>query len=109
MEEAIKNIGQLKEQINRVACNGNRGYNPGWHTALELTHMITVAEAIARAALERKESRGGHYREDFPEKSEALGKVNMHLRKDEKGEMMVTQVLKRKMRDDLQQVVNEMK
>jgi succinate dehydrogenase / fumarate reductase flavoprotein subunit len=109
LEDAIKNIGELKEKISSVACTGNRGYNPGWHTALELTHMITVAEAIAKAAHQRKESRGGHFREDFPEKSEALGKVNMHLKKDEKGEMMVTQVLKSKMRDDLQQIINEMK
>jgi succinate dehydrogenase / fumarate reductase flavoprotein subunit len=109
LEEAIKNIGLLKEKINRVACSGNRGFNPGWHTALELTHMITVAEAIARAALQRKESRGGHYREDFPEKSDALGKVNINIKKDDKGEMTVTQVTKPKMRDDLQQIVNEMK
>jgi succinate dehydrogenase / fumarate reductase flavoprotein subunit len=109
LEEAITHIGQLKEKINRVACSGNRGYNPGWHTALELTHMITVAEAIARAALQRQESRGGHYREDFPEKSDALGKVNINIKKDEKGEMIVTPVSKPKMRDDLQQIVNEMK
>jgi len=109
LEEAIKNIGQLKEKINRVACSGNRGYNPGWHTALELTHMITVAEAIARAALQRKESRGGHYREDFPEKSDAFGKVNINIKKDNKGEMTVAQVTKPKMRDDLQQIVTEMK
>ena len=92
-----------------MACSGNRGYNPGWHTALELTHMITVAEAIARAALQRKESRGGHYREDFPEKSDAFGKVNINIKKDDKGEMTVTQVTKPKMRDDLQQIVTEMK
>jgi len=109
LDEAIKNIGQLKEKINRVACSGNRGFNPGWHTALELTHMITVAEAIARAAFQRKESRGGHYREDFPEKSDAFGKVNINIKKDDKGEMTVTQVTKPKMRDDLQQIVNEMK
>jgi len=109
LEDAIKNIGLLKEKINRVACSGNRGYNPGWHTALELTHMITVAEAIAKAALQRKESRGGHYREDFPEKSDAFGKVNINIKKDDKGEMTVTQVTKPKMRDDLQQIVNEMK
>ncbi|SHH53642.1 succinate dehydrogenase subunit A [Chryseolinea serpens] len=109
LEEALKHIGELKEKIIRVACSGNRGYNPGWHTALELTHMITVAEAIARAALQRKESRGGHYREDFPEKSDAFGKVNINIKKDDKGEMTVTQVTKPKMRDDLQQIVNEMK
>ncbi len=109
LEEALKHIGELKEKIIRVACSGNRGYNPGWHTALELTHMITVAEAIAQAALQRKESRGGHYREDFPEKSDAFGKVNINIKKDDKGEMTVTQVTKPKMRDDLQQIVNEMK
>ena len=109
VEEALVKINALNARARFAACGGNRGYNPGWHTALELTHMLTVAEAIAKAASERKESRGGHFREDFPNKSEEWGKVNVHIRKDEKGNMEVKQVSKPKMRDDLQQIVDEMK
>ena len=77
LTEAIQKIKDFGERINKAGCSGNRAYNPGWHTAMELKHMITVAEAIARAALERKESRGGHFREDFQQKSDAFGKVNI--------------------------------
>ena len=109
LEEAITHIEKFQEQEKSVACGGNRGYNPGWHTAIELKHMLTVAEAIAKAANERKESRGGHFREDFPDKSEAFGNVNISIRKDENGKMIVKQVPKQKMRDDLQAIINEMK
>ena len=107
--QAIDIIQKIKEQSDRASCGGNRGYNPGWHTALELTHMLTVAEAIARAAKERKESRGGHFREDFPEKSEEFGKINISIRKGENGLMEVKKVPKTPMRDDLQAIINEMK
>ncbi len=109
IEEALVKIEALKERAKIAACGGNRGYNPGWHTAMELRHMLTVAEAIAKAANERKESRGGHFREDFPNKSEEFGKVNVRICKDEEGSMKVKQVLKPKMRDDLQQIIEEMK
>ncbi len=109
LQEAIKNIETFQEQEKSIACGGNRGYNPGWHTAIELKHMLTVAEAIAKAANERKESRGGHFREDFPDKSEAFGNVNISIRKDENEKMIVKQIPKQKMRDDLQAIINEMK
>ena len=60
---------------------GNREYNPGWHTALDLPNLLTVSEAITRCALERKESRGAHFREDFPDKDPAWGKMNLVVRK----------------------------
>ena len=60
----------------RVGVIGNREFNPGWHTALDLRNLLTVSEAITRAALERKESRGAQFREDYPEKDEAFAKVN---------------------------------
>jgi succinate dehydrogenase / fumarate reductase flavoprotein subunit len=109
LEEAIKNIETFQEQEKSIACGGNRGYNPGWHTAIELKHMLTVAEAIARAANERKESRGGHFREDFPDKSEEFGNVNISIRKSDVGKMIVNQIQKQKLRDDLQAIINEMK
>jgi succinate dehydrogenase / fumarate reductase flavoprotein subunit len=108
LEEAIGHIAKLQERAARVACGGSRGYNPGWHTAIELKHMLTVAEAIAKSAVLRKESRGGHFREDFPGKSEEFGKINISIRKD--GEKMVTKdIAKIQMREDLQQIIEEMK
>lgn len=108
LEEAIVRIKALQEQAASVACDGNRFYNPGWHTALELTHMLTVAEVIARAAWERKESRGGHYREDFPGKRMEFGNVNISIVKNRQGEVDVRPIPKLKLREDLQQIVDEM-
>ena len=109
LEQAIDTIKVFSDQVKKTGCGGNRGYNPGWHTALELNHMVTVAEAITRAAKERKESRGGHFREDFPEKSEEYGKVNITIRKDEAGNMEVKKIPKAPLREDLQVIINEMK
>ena len=71
--------------------------------------MLTIAEAIAKAARERKESRGGHFREDYPEKRDEFGKMNISIRKNASGEMVVSQIPKVKVRDDLQQIIEEMK
>ena len=109
LEEAIDKIKVFSDQVKKTGCGGNRGYNPGWHTALELKHMVTVAEAITRAAKERRESRGGHFREDFPEKSEEYGKVNITIRKDEAGNMEVKKIPKAPVREDLQAIITEMK
>jgi len=109
LAEAIDKIDGFKERIGRSGCGGNRGYNPGWHTAMELKHMITVAEAITRAAKERKESRGGHFREDFPQKSDELGKVNISISKGAGDKMEIKHLPKAKVREDLQQIIEEMK
>ena len=107
--QALEGIKSLNSEANMASCDGNRGYNPGWHTALELKHMLTVAEAIARAALERKESRGGHYREDFPDKTSVYGNVNISIIKGRDGAMEVRRVPKLPLREDLQVIVEEMK
>jgi succinate dehydrogenase / fumarate reductase, flavoprotein subunit len=109
LQQAVDRIGLLGVEAKAVSVEGNRGYNPGWHTALELKHMLTVAEAIARAALARQESRGGHYREDFPEKSAEFGNVNFSITKSEEGLMNVNAHPKLTMREDLQGIVEEMK
>jgi succinate dehydrogenase / fumarate reductase flavoprotein subunit len=109
LSKAVGKIAEMKTRIKEVGCDGNRNFNPGWHTALELSHMITVAEAIARAALERKESRGGHFREDFPEKSNEFGNVNISIIKSGPDTMEVKQKAKLSMRPDLQQIIEEMK
>lgn len=109
LDQALDNIQSLKKQAAETACDGNRGYNPGWHTAIELAHMLTVAEAITRAASLRKESRGGHFREDYPEKTETLAQVNTSVVKNGSGAMEVKSVRKIAMRQDLQDIIDEMK
>jgi succinate dehydrogenase / fumarate reductase flavoprotein subunit len=109
LDQALQQIRELQREASQAGCDGNRGFNPGWHTAMELTHMLTVAEAIALAAAERKESRGGHFREDYPGKSDEFGQVNIALKKDETGAMKLWRIPKNKVRDDLQQLIEEMK
>jgi succinate dehydrogenase flavoprotein subunit len=87
MERALEGIGRLRARALRVGVTGNREYNPGWHTALDLDNLLTVSEAITRAALERQECRGGHFREDFPEKDPGFGRFNIVIRKGDDGEM----------------------
>ena len=69
------------ERAGQVGVTGNRDFNPGWHTALDLKNLLTVSEAITRAALERKESRGAQFRDDYPDKDERFAKVNTMIRK----------------------------
>ncbi len=91
MQRALEGIERLRERMRRVGVAGNREYNPGWHTALDLPNLLTVSEAITRAALERRESRGAHFRDDYPEKDGAFGKVNVVVRKGADGEMQIRQ------------------
>jgi succinate dehydrogenase / fumarate reductase flavoprotein subunit len=92
-----------------VAVRGNREYNPGWHTALDLKNLLTVSEAIARSAIERKESRGGHFRDDHPEKDPAYGSFNFIVQKGDDGEMQVSRAPIPPMPAHLKDVIEEMK
>jgi len=89
MARALDRLAVLKERAGRAAATGHREYNPGWHTALDLKNLLTVSEAIARSALERRESRGGHFREDYPGKSEREAQTNIICRRAEGGSMSV--------------------
>ncbi len=89
--------------------DGNREYNSGWHTALDLHNLLTVSEIVTRAALERKESRGAHFRDDFPAKDDQSGKFNIVARKGPNGEVQLTREPIPPMREDLQQIIEEMK
>jgi succinate dehydrogenase / fumarate reductase flavoprotein subunit len=76
LQEALHRLGALQERVARVCAMGARMYNPSWHTALDVRHMVRIAETIVRSALLRRESRGAHTRVDFPEPSDELQKVN---------------------------------
>jgi succinate dehydrogenase / fumarate reductase flavoprotein subunit len=80
LEQAVERIADLSERAATTSAEGNREYNPGWHTALDLPNLLAVAEAVARSAAGRPESRGAHSRVDHPEKDEQLGTVNTVVR-----------------------------
>src|SRR5216117_1824254 len=109
MREALEKIGNLKTRAEKAAVTGNREYNPGWHTAIDLKNLLTVSEAITRAALERKESRGAQFREDYSEKDERFGKVNTIVSKSADGSMQVHLEPLPDMPEYLKQIIEEMK
>jgi len=109
MQEALKRIDALKDCAGKVAVPGNREYNPGWHTALDLQNLLTVSEAIALAAIDRKESRGAHFREDYPEKSAAAAKFNLTIRRGQDGSMTLGHEPVVSLTDEQKQIIEEMK
>ena len=109
LKKAMDELKKLWQRSGKVKVIGNREYNNGWHTALDLQNLLTVSEAITRAAIERKESRGAHFREDYPEKDEKTGKCNLIISKGEDGQMKVKREPLREVRADLKQVIEEMK
>jgi succinate dehydrogenase / fumarate reductase flavoprotein subunit len=109
MQRALEGLAKLRDRASRVGAGGHREYNPGWHAALDLHNLLTVSEAITRSALERRESRGGHFREDFPEKDETFGKINTIVRKGRDGRMNVSRAAIPEMPGDLKAIVEAMK
>jgi len=109
MEQALGGIAKLKERAAKVAVYGHREYNPGWHTAIDLKHLLTISEAITIAAIDRKESRGGHFREDFPNKDPEAAKYNSVISKQPDGSMKLRREPIPPMPEALKQVIEEMK
>jgi succinate dehydrogenase / fumarate reductase flavoprotein subunit len=107
MERALEGIRTLRQRAARVGVTGNREYNPGWHTALDLDNLLTISEAITRAAIERQESRGGHFRDDRPDKDSAYAKFNILVTKGPGGEMQLSREPIREMPAELQRVIEE--
>jgi succinate dehydrogenase / fumarate reductase flavoprotein subunit len=107
MREALGKIDDFKKRAENAAVSGNREYNPGWHTALDLKNLLAVSEAITRAALERKESRGAQFRDDYPDKDEQFSKVNTMISKTEDGSMQIRLEPLPEMPDYLKQVIEE--
>ncbi len=109
MARALEDIGRFRERARRVRIAGNRQYNNAWHTALDLHSLLAVSEMITRSALERRESRGAHFREDFHDKDETLASLNIALRKGADGGMHIDRLPIPPMREDLRQIIEEMK
>jgi succinate dehydrogenase / fumarate reductase flavoprotein subunit len=109
MEQALGKIRELKQRAAKVSAGGNREYNPGWHTAIDLKNLLMVSEAITLSAIDRKESRGAHFREDYPEKSAAEGTYNHTIRQGANGEMDLQREPVPPMTDEMKQIIEEMK
>jgi succinate dehydrogenase / fumarate reductase flavoprotein subunit len=107
MEQALKRIEALKERVANLSVEGHRQYNPGWHLALDLPHMLIVSECIARAALERQESRGGHTRDDFPGPDPEWGKRNLICSPNGDGGVQVRQQPLPQMPPELAEIFEE--
>ncbi len=108
LTRALENFDSLWQRANRASVTGNREYNPGWHTALDLDNLLTVSEAVTRAAIERKESRGAQFRDDYPNKDPELGKVNIILWKGADGKMQMRRDEIPPMPEELKKIIEEM-
>jgi succinate dehydrogenase / fumarate reductase flavoprotein subunit len=108
MQQALVGIEKLKERREKISLTGNIDFNPSWHTALDLHNLLNVSEAITLAAIERKESRGGQFRDDYPSKVAEFGKINFTIKKSSDGAMQITRVPIPEMPEELKQIIEEM-
>jgi succinate dehydrogenase / fumarate reductase, flavoprotein subunit len=109
MQQAVESIARLRARADQVGIAGNRQYNNGWHTAMDLDSLLVVSEAVTRAATLRKESRGAQFREDFPGKDAEWGRHNIVVKRSGDGQMHVEKRPLAPMPDELKAVVEEMK
>jgi succinate dehydrogenase / fumarate reductase flavoprotein subunit len=107
MQEALTRIEQFQERASRVGVSGHREYHAGWHTALDLRNLLVVSEAITRSAIERRESRGGHFREDYPDKIAEFSSVNIMVRRGSDSAIQISRVPLPPMPDYLKAVIEE--
>jgi succinate dehydrogenase / fumarate reductase flavoprotein subunit len=109
MARAVDELAKLRARAAAVGIGGNREYNPGWHTAMDLKNLLLVSEAVTRSALERRESRGAQFREDYPEKSDECSKFNVVCRRADDGSMRIVREPLRAVPAELKQVIEENK
>ena len=109
MQQAVKKLAAFNERAARVGIDGHREYNSGWHTCIDVRNLLDCSELIARSALERRESRGGHFREDFPDKQAEFGTFNLATRRQADGSIKVTRVPLPDMPAELKQIIEEQK
>ena len=105
--KAVESLPALKARAAKAAAMGHREYNNGWHTALDLKNMLTCAEMTSRSAIERKESRGAHFREDYDAKDPEWAKFNLIAKKAPDGAMQIEKRPIESMRDDLKKIIEE--
>jgi succinate dehydrogenase / fumarate reductase, flavoprotein subunit len=109
MQRALERIDNLVGEASHVAVSGHREYNPGWHTALDLRCMLIVSEAVTRAALDRKESRGAQFREDYPDKDPEYSRFNIVVKRGSGGRMELSRRPIPPLPSELAAVIEEMK
>jgi succinate dehydrogenase / fumarate reductase, flavoprotein subunit len=107
MQEALRGLDDLVRRAERVGVTGHREYNTGWHAAQDLGSLLLVSEAVTRSALERRESRGGHFRQDYPDKDPAFASFNIVVRRGPDGGMQVSRADLPPMPAELKQVIEE--
>ncbi|MEE2912538.1 MAG: fumarate reductase/succinate dehydrogenase flavoprotein subunit [Planctomycetota bacterium] len=107
LSRAVDRIGEYAKRAENAHAPGNREYNPGWHTALDLHNLMVVSEALCRSALQRNESRGGHFRSDFPEKTEEGSTYNTVVRRSKDGSMEVERVPIVQLTDEMKEIIEE--
>jgi succinate dehydrogenase / fumarate reductase flavoprotein subunit len=107
MQQALAGLEDLKERAARAVVTGHREYNTGWHTAQDLGNLLVVSEAITRSALERQESRGGHFRQDYPGKDPAFATFNIAVQRGADGGMQVSRVPIPPMPQELRDIIEE--
>ena len=108
LRKALEEIAVLRQRLARAKVEGGRAFNPAWHLALDLHSMLTVSEATTLGALERKESRGGHTRDDYPFADDRYGTINMVIKRKD-GVLTVTQEPIPPLREDLKALLQEKK
>jgi len=108
MRRAVDGLKVLRQRAKKVSVEGHREFNPGWHTALELENLLTVAEAVTISAIERQESRGAHFRDDFPKKSDTWSTFNLGIERGGDGEMKLSRVPLPPMTDEHKKIIAEM-
>jgi succinate dehydrogenase / fumarate reductase flavoprotein subunit len=108
MMQAYTKIQEYKARAARVGVSGHREYHAGWHTALDLRNLLTVSECVTVSAIERKESRGGHFREDYPDKVAEFATFNIMTR-DSGGQLSVSRVPLPPIPDHLKAIIEEQK
>jgi succinate dehydrogenase / fumarate reductase flavoprotein subunit len=109
MKEALVRIQDFNDRAARIGVQGHREYHSGWHTAIDVRNLLAVSEAITLSAIERKESRGGHFREDHPEKGAEFGTFNIVVKRAADGSMKVSRMPLPPMPDHLKQAIEEQK
>jgi succinate dehydrogenase / fumarate reductase flavoprotein subunit len=109
MQQALEKIGELRKRAVKAGISGNIEYNTGWHTCMDLENMLVISEMIAMSGIERKESRGGHFRDDYPGKSDEWAKYNLRIVNDGNHRPKVERVPVVPLTDEMKQIVEENK